>query len=248
MNPAGPVAVSASGSTTAITPPARSDETAARRVLLAHRSQLGADGLKALIERANLNFQVQTVSSIEQAMRLLAAEAFDLALIAAGQDGAQNYETLCTVAAGRPETPIVLVIPDENAHSIAALIRRGVRGVMLESTPGNTLGAVLQRVMIGGVHVPAVTPGARPEESEIRIAQPDNTHAQWRGALTPRQIEVLRLVARGFSNKAISRALSMQGSTVKAHVNHIMRKLKVRNRTQAALMASQFELADELHF
>ena len=64
--------------------------------------------------------------------------------------------------------------------------------------------------------------------------------------MTPRQAEVLRLVARGFSNKAISRELAMQESTVKAHVNHIMRKLKVRNRTQAALMASQSVLAAEL--
>ena len=248
MNVIAPVASIASSDTLAATQPLLAKEDVQRRVLLAHRGRLGADGLKSLIERANLNFDVQTVSGSDQALALLNQEpGFDLALIALGANAIQELDAIGTFAADHPETPVILIIPDDAAPHVTALTRRGVRGVVLDSTPGNTLGAVLQLVLLGGVYVPASLSAAGAVNGAIRFAQAEHRRGQRGGGLTPRQAEVLRLVARGFSNKAISRELNMQESTVKAHVNHIMRKLKVRNRTQAALMASQPALAAELH-
>jgi two-component system, NarL family, nitrate/nitrite response regulator NarL len=242
MNAARSLANAVSVDPVAVGNPIVAETAAARRVLLAHRGRLGADGLRALIERANLNFEVQTVGTCRQALDLMARQPeFDLALITVAAGAIPELEAIGAFAAAHPETPIVVVIPDEAVSCVAGLIRRGVRGAVLESAPGSTLATVLQFVLLGGVYVPSA-----PAEGQIYLAPPGTKRGPHHG-LTPRQADVLRLVARGLSNKAISRALAMQESTVKAHVNHIMRKLKVRNRTQAALVASQSALAVELH-
>jgi DNA-binding NarL/FixJ family response regulator len=69
-------------------------------------------------------------------------------------------------------------------------------------------------------------------------AVPAAERAPWR-ALTPRQRDVLALIAEGKANKLIADALNMSESTVKAHVKQIIRRLKVANRTQAALLATR---------
>jgi len=63
--------------------------------------------------------------------------------------------------------------------------------------------------------------------------------------LSPRQIDVLRLLSRGESNKTIARALQMGENTVKTHLKQIMKRLNVRNRTEAALAAARLGLVDE---
>jgi DNA-binding NarL/FixJ family response regulator len=101
----------------------------------------------------------------------------------------------------------------------------------------------LNHVAAGGIHVPAE---ALPQlfETLHNSAQQGNkekTHEKRR--FTPRQLEVVKLLCKGKPNKIIAYELDMQESTVKVHVREIMKKLKVTNRTEAALRAGQL-LAD----
>ena len=86
----------------------------------------------------------------------------------------------------------------------------------------------LERVRTGGTYVPL----------SLTEAAPAAERTPWRG-LTPRQCDVLALIAEGKANKLIADALNMSESTVKAHVKQIIRRLKVANRTQAALLATR---------
>lgn len=111
------------------------------------------------------------------------------------------------------------------------LLRAGARGYVHKRTSSGELLSILRFVLDGGTHIPQAVLQARPDGAQV--------------SLTPRQREVLALLARGESNKDIARALGISEATVRVHVSTIMRALDVENRTQAATSALGRRLADE---
>ncbi|MBH1986977.1 MAG: response regulator transcription factor [Burkholderiales bacterium] len=83
---------------------------------------------------------------------------------------------------------------------------------------------------------PAPAPSARPPDADTTSASPSSAHPLSR--LSPRERDILREIARGASNKEIARTLEIAETTVKIHVQHILRKLNLSSRVQAAVMAS----------
>lgn len=149
----------------------------------------------------------------------------------------QDIQSLAEAIRG---VAIILVSDREDSQQIGEALRQGVRGYIPTTlTPGILIEAV-RLVQAGGTFVPA---DALAEALTQRQPAPASDHADLDqlnlSALTPRQREVLELLRRGKPNKIIAHELSMRESTVKVHVRQIMRKLRARNRTQAAFLAAR---------
>ncbi|SHL04928.1 two component transcriptional regulator, LuxR family [Bradyrhizobium lablabi] len=133
-----------------------------------------------------------------------------------------------------PNTPIVVVSDTASSDEIARIIGYGARGYVPTSMPYHLAVEAVRFVEAGGTFVPAGNMLA----SRDRHRKPAGA-----SALTERQMKVVEAVGRGFANKQIAYKLKMSENTVKVHLRHIMRKLKVRNRTEIAIMTRR--LLDE---
>lgn len=130
---------------------------------------------------------------------------------------------------------LVLTTFDEDDY-VARAMRHGAKGYLLKDTPSNELAEAIRAVEKGYTHlgpglfdkVMTATPTAPPPPPEIN-------------ELTPRELEVLQLIATGKSNREIADALYISERTVKNHVNSILKRLNLRDRTQAAILATNLQ-------
>jgi DNA-binding NarL/FixJ family response regulator len=133
-------------------------------------------------------------------------------------------------------TPPVLVLTTfDDDEVLSAALRAGASGFVLKEAPGEDLLRAVRVVAEGGAWLdPAVTSrvlSAFREERELaRVPPPD-------GRLTPRELDVLRLVGRGLANGEIARTLHVSEVTVKTHLGHILDKLDLRDRASAIVYA-----------
>ncbi|MBI3150445.1 MAG: response regulator transcription factor [Betaproteobacteria bacterium] len=127
--------------------------------------------------------------------------------------------------------PVLVVVDQPDAETFRAWLARGVRGIVSGAMPAEELLRALRAVVAGGLFLP---PGGldgsflAPALERIRLAQPE---------LTPRQREVLTLLAEGHATRDICLRLGLTEGTVKNHLGAIFRQLRVRNRLQAVLAA-----------
>jgi two-component system, NarL family, nitrate/nitrite response regulator NarL len=208
----------------------------AMRILLADDHPLYADALRTLVERTIPAADLTVVGDLQAADRALAATGpYDLAILDLQMPGGSGTAGIERLLSRYPETPLVVISGAAAAGEISRLIRLGVRGFLPKSLPNKVVAAALQLVLSGGTYMP-------PDYAQaMRPVPPPGGGV---GGLTPRETEVLALLAAGRSNKEIGRALALQEITVKLHVRNIFRKLHVRNRVQAANAATRLDLAD----
>lgn len=168
--------------------------------------------------------RVEHCASAEEALAVLDRGArFDLVLLDLGLPKLRGREAFAAIQARAPNTPVVIVTASEPSAELHALVRDGARGVVHKGARTAELLSVLRFVLEGGTHVP-------PEL--LRVPAPADEPA-----LTPRQREVLEMLARGASNKDIANTLGISEATVRVHVSCVLRELGVENRTQAATSA-----------
>lgn len=205
------------------------------RILLADDHPLYADALQTLVERTIAGASLTVVCDLQSADQALAASGpYDLAILDVQMPGGDGTAGIERLLSRYPETPLLVISGAAAPAEISRLIRLGVRGFVPKSLPSKVVAAALQVVISGGTYVPA------DYAQSTRPAPPAGEAA---AGLTPRETEVLSLLAAGRSNKEIGRALSLQEITVKLHVRNIFRKLQVRNRVQAANAATRLDLA-----
>lgn len=132
--------------------------------------------------------------------------------------------------------PPVLALVQEGDQAVQAWVR-GARGVLFRSAAGSALVAAVQSLAAGlSVASEALWPESGPAAS---VAESEFDE------LTPRELEVLQLLAEGLSNRGIAHRLAVSEHTVKFHVNSILTKLNAQSRTEAAVLAARAGL---LHF
>lgn len=192
-------------------------------------------GLRSLLELvADIEVVAEAVDG-EQAIRDIPAHSPDIVLLDLRLPKRSGLEVLRALRE-RGELPptIILTTFDEDALVLEG-IRAGARGYLLKDVTLDQLTGAIRAVAAGGTAVqPALT--ARVVEGLGRLGTaiegldpPD--------PLTERKVEVLRLVAGGYSNREIAGALALAEGTVKNHLSSVLGKLGVRDRTRAALKA-----------
>lgn len=138
------------------------------------------------------------------------------------------------------DAPIVVISDDESCASVAEAMRQGVRAYVGTMCSLPVLIGILHLVRVGGTYIPSnsiatETPRPTPRASDDAAFSPDPVVQTF----TPREIEILKGLKNGKPNKIIAHELQISESTAKVHIRHIMGKLSVTNRTQAALLACQ---------
>ena len=163
----------------------------------------------------------------------------DLVVLDASMPGMERLAGLRRTVDMIPDVPVIVTSPAESRSQIVAAIRDGARGYFPLSCKPCVLQHALPLIMAGEVYIPASAVRGGTSHALPRSEGPGPQVFSAAVGLTPRQHEVAVMLAQGKSNKEIARELKMLEGTVKIHVKGILRKLGVRNRTEAAMAAAR---------
>jgi two-component system, NarL family, nitrate/nitrite response regulator NarL len=150
--------------------------------------------------------------------------------------GSDGFAALLEFSRLQPQLPVVVVSSSEEPSDVRRALAAGALGYIPKSAPPRTILAAVQFVLDGNVYVPTLL--AQPGASMLEESGADSS-GKSSVSLTSRQIDVLRLLREGRSNKEIGRKLGLSEKTVKVHVTALFKALKVANRIQAAAMAEK---------
>ena len=207
------------------------------RVAIADDQELVRAGLRGIIEaEADLEV-IGEASDGASAVQLALRERPDVFLMDVrmpGLDGIQATEQI--VAAHGPTRVLVLTTFDLDENVYRA-VKAGAAGFLLKDLPAEDLVAAIRHAARGSeaLLAPAVT--RRLVERFAQRRPPTKASLRVADELTPRELEVLKLVASGLSNSEIAHELHVSGTTVKTHVARVLMKLGIRDRVQAVVVA-----------
>lgn len=206
------------------------------RVLLVDDQSLIRQGLKALLE---LEADLQVVGEGENgqaAIALVESLQPDVVLMDIRMpimDGVAATREICQRFAN---TKVLVLTTFDDDEYVAQAMGYGAKGYLLKDTPSEELAAAIRAVHKGYTHL---GPGLFEKAMAKVTPPPPSPPASW-DDLTPREQEVLRLIAAGASNREIATRLYISEGTVKNHVTRILNQLGLRDRTQAAIFAHAF--------
>lgn len=201
------------------------------RVVIADDHEVVRTGIAALLEGTDVEVIAQARGGAE-AVRLAKKHKPDIVLLDIRMPGTDGLAVLDNLRRELPDTRVIMVSSYDNPTYMARALALGASDYVLKGTSREELLATIQ----------AVSKGDRPLRGEQvrRVAEAMHESAppiEDEVALTKRESQVLRHVALGLSNKEIGQALAISVETVKEHVQHILRKLRATDRTQAAVWA-----------
>lgn len=210
------------------------------RVLIVDDHPIFRQGLAlALADAGDLDVCGQGASA-DEAIALARKLLPDLALIDLSMPGG-GLAALRAIHAEHPQIHLAVLTASEDSDDVMAALRAGALGYVLKGIDGQALIEAVREIAAGQGYIPPVLAARILSEMSIeRSARPAevspvNTAAPL-AQLTPREAQVLELVAAGLSNKEIGLRGDMQEKTVKHHMTRILHKLQARNRTEAAMM------------
>ena len=201
------------------------------RVLIVADVRFYRDGLAEVIGRHPRCTVLGTASNRKDAVDRVREAAPDIVLLDAAMD--DGLLTAADIVAGMPSAKLVAIALDETPHAVLEWAEVGASGYVPRDASLVDLIAAIERTARGELQCSAqVAAGMiRRVWALAKVAgdrQLDAVH------LTPREREIMRLIDQGMSNKDIARHLSIGVATAKSHVHHILEKLHVRGRSQAA--------------
>jgi len=192
-------------------------------------------GLVALLDAAPGIQVVGTAASGEAAIELAAELLPDVVLMDLRMAGIDGDEATARILAARQETRVIILTTYENDDAILRAISAGASGYLLKAAPEEELLAGVRAVAAGEVAL-------APSVSRLLVQRAAAPAAPQTPALSPRELEVLALVAEGLSNRAIGERLFVGEATVKTHLLHAFAKLGVDDRTRAVTRAMELGL------
>lgn len=192
--------------------------------------------LIALKEQFNTTqwLEAETVESMNNCL-VKNADA-DLLLLDLNIPGAHGFDHLIRIRKQYPDIPVVVISAYSDETIIAKAMQHGASGFVPKSESVPTIISAISQVLAGQLWVPGTFARSPADVSHVA----DEAIAK----LTAQEYRILMLFSEGLLNKQIGDKLCVAEATVKAHASAIFRKLNVRNRTQAAMMLGQLDIAD----
>lgn len=217
-------------------PAGMNDKTAdIPKILVVDDHALFRQGLAMLLSELYPNSQIIEAASSAAALES-ARENTDITLIMLDLtlEDCSDFETVETLSRSLPDAAIVIVSVSEDSKDISRSYKAGARGYIVKSSSSAVLRHALPLVLAGETYVPSLavsmlTGGTRRTANGGRGQKDDAPK------LTPRQLEILLLMAQGLQNRDIATSLGMLEGTVKVHVKSILQRLSVNNRTHAVV-------------
>jgi DNA-binding NarL/FixJ family response regulator len=205
------------------------------RVVVADDQTVVRDGLVTLLKLLPGIEVVAAASDGEEAVRLVAEHNPDVLLVDLRMPRCDGVEATRRVRADHPGTEVVVLTTYSDDDSVLSALRAGARGFLTKDADAESIGRALQAAAAGQSIVDAAV--------QRRLIEGAATPKPADTGLTPREIEVLRLIADGLSNTEIARHLVVSEATVKTHINHLFAKANLRDRAQAVAYAYRLGLA-----
>ena len=202
------------------------------RIAIADDHPLMRDALASAIGSAVPGARFVEAGTLETTLALVEQiPAPDLLLMDLHMPGADGLSGVRAISLRSPQVPVAVVSADEDPAAVRAMLALGVAGFIPKTESPAVIASAVRLILAGGVYVPPrlMDRGS----SDFRAAEAPSV-------LTGRQMDVVRLLARGLSNKGIARELNVSEGTVKVHLLAVFRALDVRNRTSAVLAAQRF--------
>jgi DNA-binding NarL/FixJ family response regulator len=196
------------------------------RLLVVEDHHIVRQGLVALLNTIPDMCVVAEASDANAGVELFRAHQPDVTLMDLRLPGMGGAEAVAKIRAEFPNARIIVLTTFDGDEDIYRALQAGARGYLLKGMFGDELLDAIRAVHAGKTRIPAVVA----ERLATRMGG---------SALTGRELEVLQLIVRGQSNKEIGGSLSISEATVKTHINNILSKMGVTDRTQAATTAIQ---------
>jgi DNA-binding NarL/FixJ family response regulator len=201
------------------------------KLLIADDHEVVRSGLKSLLSSTDIKIVAEAATG-EQAVRLALKHEPDVVLMDIRMPEGDGLNALGRIKLDRPAMPILMFSTYDNPTYVARAVALGASGFLLKGISGEKLIEAIRAAAAGE------TAWTRDELRRVTgaLATP-RLAADVEVPLTQRESEVLRQLAFGLTNKEIALALHISYETVKEHVQHILRKIGVSDRTQAAVWA-----------
>ena len=194
------------------------------RILIVDDHPVVRDGISSMLNYEKDICTAGQASHAKEAIRLFRTLQPDVTLIDIGLPEMDGIETISAVRKEFPDARFIVLTVYSDEEDIYRAFQAGAKAYLLKDAPQKQIVETIRLVHQGRRAIP---PSIASKLAE-RITEED---------LTPREMEVLRLMAQGKTNQEIARSLSISTRTVKAHINSIMSKLYAANRTHAVLVA-----------
>jgi DNA-binding NarL/FixJ family response regulator len=216
-------------------------EGAAFRVLIADDHPLVVGGLRQAVLAAAPEAEIAVAHDFDNMVAALEASPdTDLVLLDLTMPGVRGFSGLLFLRSEHPSTPVLVISGNEDRAVIRHCLEFGAAGFIPKSSSLDAMRDAIAQVLDGGRSLPQdFDPNAQPNRESSAMARR-------LASLTPQQIRVLMMLSQGLLNKQIAYELSVSEATVKAHVSAILQKLGVESRTQAVILATKIETAQEL--
>lgn len=206
------------------------------KILLCDDHAVFRQGLRQVLEREDASFI--EFGSADGLLEWMGEHGdADLVLLDLEMPGLDGWSAFRTLRSHHPTVPVVIVSASEDPEQMRRALDGGASGFIPKSSSVAVLRAALELVLSGGVYVPKPA-------MDAASAAPGRGRAGRETRLTARQIELLRCMSRGLTNKEIASALGIAESTVKTHVKALLDVLDVTNRTEAAMAMRELGLDD----
>ena len=209
------------------------------RILLIDDHTLFRAGLRDLLTRRNINV-VADVGNGSEGLKIASKEPLDIVLLDMRMPQMDGISVLKVLKDAHPNLPVALLTTSSDEVDIVGALRNGAQGYLLKDMEPDELVVALREIVSGNTVVaPDLAPvlASAVQGDNLRDGEEKNEIEDPFAVLTPREFEILTLLAEGQSNKVIARNLGISDGTVKLHVKAILRKLNISSRITAAVMA-----------
>ena len=209
------------------------------KLLIVDDHGLVREGLKAILGQSDLKAEcLEAWDEISIWQCLKQHPDVNLVLLDIQLPGLSGMDLLKRIAKEHPAMPIIMLSADHDSNTVSQALQWGASGFMPKNSLNQVLISAIRLVLAGGVYIPPEAllksvPKPQPTPTNKAALQLDSL------GLTNRQLDVLRLLVRGLSNKRISRQIDLAEATVKIHIRGILRTLGVTNRTEALVRLTE---------
>ncbi len=208
-------------------------------IILIDDHTLFRSGIKALLARQADCEVVGEAADGLSGVKLVEQHKPDVVLLDLDMPVMNGREALAQILSSQPQQTVVMLTVSEDSEDLTECMRLGARGFFLKNINADFLVDAIKKAANGdNVFSPEMT--ARLVQSLIQPQAAAPTSVL--DSLTPRELEILGHLAAGHSNKIIARKLDLAESTIKVHVQNILRKLELSSRVQAAVFAVQHKV------
>ncbi len=211
------------------------------RVVIADDHELYRRGMGVVVELDGSARIVGEASNGDEAVAVCARLRPDVVLMDVRMPGVGGIDACRRIGIECPETRILMLTMSDDESDLFEAIKAGASGYLLKDLPGEEVAEAIRKVHDGQAIIPPGMAATLLREFG-RLSRDSGPSASPDTRLTEREVEVLRLVARGLANREIADSLVISENTVKNHVRNILEKLHLHSRVEAAVYAHRQRL------